>query len=148
METLFLSPWTKSPWRTFCEPVHAAGTLCFSRTREKVHKISIYNGYLEECEIWSLSLREEFLLRTVCGGILRIIFVPRTWTIMENYRKLVNESVITCIVYTWSIFILNCRIKRTEPIPVATRSMAWVCGRSLAGIVGSSAVGSMDACRL
>jgi len=27
------------------------------------------------------------------------------------------------------------------PIPVAVRSQAWICGRSLAGIVGSNSVG-------
>ena len=30
------------------------------------------------------------------------------------------------------------------PIPVAARSTAWVCGRSLAGIVGSNPAGGMD----
>jgi hypothetical protein len=30
------------------------------------------------------------------------------------------------------------------PVPVATRSKAWVCGRSLAGIVGSNPAGGMD----
>jgi len=30
------------------------------------------------------------------------------------------------------------------PIPVAVRSMAWVCGRSLAGIAGSNPTGNMD----
>jgi hypothetical protein len=29
-----------------------------------------------------------------------------------------------------------------SPIPVAARSKAWVCGRSLAGIVGSNADGA------
>jgi len=29
-------------------------------------------------------------------------------------------------------------------IPVAARSKAWVCGRSLAGIVGSNPAGGMD----
>ena len=33
---------------------------------------------------------------------------------------------------------------RWEPIPVAARSKAWVCGRSLAGIVGSIPAGGMD----
>jgi hypothetical protein len=33
-------------------------------------------------------------------------------------------------------------------IPVATRSKAWVCGRSLAGIVGSNPAGVMDVCLL
>ena len=32
------------------------------------------------------------------------------------------------------------------PIPVVARSKAWVCGRSLAGIVGSNAAGGMDVC--
>ena len=35
-----------------------------------------------------------------------------------------------------------------EPIPVAARSQAWVCGRSLAGITGSNPEGSMDICLL
>ena len=32
------------------------------------------------------------------------------------------------------------------PIPVATRSRAWVCGRTLAGIVGSNPTMGMDVC--
>jgi hypothetical protein len=31
-----------------------------------------------------------------------------------------------------------------KPIPVAALSMAWVCGRSLAGIVGSNPARGMD----
>jgi hypothetical protein len=34
------------------------------------------------------------------------------------------------------------------PIPVAARSEAWVCGRSLTGIVGSNPAGGMDVCLL
>jgi hypothetical protein len=34
------------------------------------------------------------------------------------------------------------------PIPVAVRSMAWVYGRSLTGIVGSNPTGDMDVCLL
>ena len=32
-------------------------------------------------------------------------------------------------------------------IPVAARSQAWVCGRSLVGIAGSNPAGGMDFCR-
>ena len=32
------------------------------------------------------------------------------------------------------------------PVPVATRSEAWVCGRSPADIVGSNPTGGMDVC--
>jgi hypothetical protein len=34
------------------------------------------------------------------------------------------------------------------PISVAVRSKAWVCGRSLAGIVGANPAGGMDVCLL
>jgi hypothetical protein len=34
------------------------------------------------------------------------------------------------------------------PIPVAARSKAWVCGRSLSGIAGSNPGGGMDVCFL
>jgi hypothetical protein len=34
------------------------------------------------------------------------------------------------------------------PIPVAARSKAWVCGRALAGVVGSNPAGCMHVCLL
>ena len=34
------------------------------------------------------------------------------------------------------------------PVPVAARSKAWVCGRSLDGIVGSNPTGGMEVCLL
>jgi hypothetical protein len=34
------------------------------------------------------------------------------------------------------------------PIPVAALPKVWVCGRSLAGIVGSNPAGRMDVCLL
>jgi len=34
------------------------------------------------------------------------------------------------------------------PVPVATRSKAWVYGRLLSGNVGSNPVGAMDVCLL
>ena len=35
-----------------------------------------------------------------------------------------------------------------QPVPVAARSKAWVCGRSPAEIVGSNPTGGMDVCFL
>jgi hypothetical protein len=37
-------------------------------------------------------------------------------------------------------------ITQLVPIPVAARSKAWVCGRSLTGIVGSNTTWGMDVC--
>ena len=41
-------------------------------------------------------------------------------------------------------FVATCK----APIPVAARSKAGVCGRSLAGIVGLNPTGGMDVCLL
>jgi hypothetical protein len=41
------------------------------------------------------------------------------------------------------VTILKC-LSKLLPVPVVPRSMAWVCGRSLAGIVGSNPTGGMD----
>jgi len=38
------------------------------------------------------------------------------------------------------------QLRYLEPIPVAARSKAWVCSRSLAGIVGLNPAGGMDVC--
>ena len=41
--------------------------------------------------------------------------------------------------------VINCK---QQPISVAARSKAWVCGRSLIGTLGSNPVGGMDVCLL
>jgi len=51
----------------------------------------------------------------------------------------------------WSLllhrgFIEISESKDSSPVPVTARSKAWVCGRSLAGIVGSRPTGFMDVC--
>ena len=45
----------------------------------------------------------------------------------------------TCMIFT---------LYSTETIPVVARSKAWLWGPSLAGIVGSNPVGSIDVCVL
>ena len=47
---------------------------------------------------------------------------------------------------TWIAMLLLITQTPSEPIPVAARAKAWVCGRSLAGIVVSNPAGSMDDC--
>jgi hypothetical protein len=47
--------------------------------------------------------------------------------------------------YKYFIFILK---QFAMPIPLATRSKAWVCGRALVGIVGSNPARGMDVCLL
>jgi len=47
---------------------------------------------------------------------------------------------------TWIEMLLLITQTPSEPIPVAARSKAWVCSRSLTGIVVSNPAGGMDDC--
>jgi hypothetical protein len=51
-------------------------------------------------------------------------------------------SVLHKFQCTWEVEYLN----KAMQIPVAARTKAWVCGRSLAGIAGSNPVGSTYVC--
>jgi hypothetical protein len=51
-------------------------------------------------------------------------------------------------MYKKSKFLLNGSSKYVLPTPVAARSKAYVCGRSLAGIADSNTAGGMDVCLL
>ena len=44
------------------------------------------------------------------------------------------------------LFFLLAPICNIQPVSVAARSKAWVCGRSPAEIVGSNPTGGMDVC--
>jgi hypothetical protein len=50
------------------------------------------------------------------------------------------------IRYFSTAILLYCfpKVRHWWPIPVAARSKAWVCGHSLAGVVGSNPAGNMD----
>ena len=54
-----------------------------------------------------------------------------------------DETTTVTELYKINNLILN----KQEPVPVATRSKAWVCGRSPA-IMGSNPAGDMDVCLL
>ena len=64
---------------------------------------------------------------------------PALRHIHVNYDKLyfVSTNLI------WITFLLS---NVPMPVPVATRSKAYVCGRSPAEIVGSNPTGGMDVC--
>jgi hypothetical protein len=45
------------------------------------------------CEIWSLTLREEHILRVFENRVLRRIFGPKRDEVMGEWRKLHNEEL-------------------------------------------------------
>jgi hypothetical protein len=72
----------------------------------------------------------------------------RAWT-SQKASKLIDQNILSADI--WNSY-LQIRIKGandlTAPIPVAVRSKAWVCGRSLTRIVVSNPTGGMDVCLL
>jgi hypothetical protein len=54
-----------------------------------------------------------------------------------------DNFINICVLPTQCICVLYIIL---WSIPVAARSKAWVCGRSIAGIVGLNPTGRMDAC--
>ena len=55
--------------------------------------------------------------------------------VVNFYNKLRLNMAASVVVLRLKILCL--------PLPVAARSRAWVCGRSLAGIAGSNPAGDM-----
>jgi hypothetical protein len=51
-------------------------------------------------------------------------------------------------IYILKVRLPNRVVSTTVSIPAAARSKAWVCGRSLAGILGSNPAGGTDVCFL
>jgi hypothetical protein len=64
----------------------------------------------------------------------------------EHYDKNVTKN--TKVHALKLIKIIPSIVLDAKPIPVDARSKAWVCGRSLSGIVGSNPNGDMDICLL
>jgi hypothetical protein len=54
----------------------------------------------------------------------------------QNYLGKLNILVATQTIFN---------LLQWQPVPVASRSKAWACGRSLGGFVGSNPAGGMDA---
>jgi hypothetical protein len=81
--------------------------------------------------------------------------VPHIWIIKSLELIEINNKIILFIkkiMGHWRtrmcVHTENKLIETEVPIPAAARSKAWVCGRALAGIVGSNPTGGMDVCLL
>jgi len=71
-----------------------------------------------------------------------VLYGCETWslTLREERRLRVFENSVLRRIFGPK--------RDEEPVPVAARSKAWVCGRSLAEIMGSNPAGGMDVCLL
>ena len=66
----------------------------------------------------------------------------------ELVRCYVTTLLVNCAFHSGAENPVGDYTLTVRPIPVAARSKAWVCGRSLARIVGSNPAGGMNVCLL
>jgi len=80
-----------------------------------------------------------FVSERISAGTIKSNVSPSSE--VSNFENFINPKSRLCldIFHDYRLW---------TPIPVATRFEAWVCGRSLAGIVGSNLAGGMDVCPL
>jgi hypothetical protein len=67
--------------------------LLSSNVKVKIYKTIILPVVLYGCEIWSITLREEYRLRVFENRVLRIIFGPNGDEVTGKWRKLHNEEL-------------------------------------------------------
>jgi hypothetical protein len=77
---------------------HSVQNLLSSRLLSKNVKIRIYKTIilsvvLYGCETWSLTLREEHILRVFENRVLRRTFGPERDEVTRDWRKLLNEEL-------------------------------------------------------
>ena len=77
-----------------------------------------------------------------------IIFFIIAASCSSHFSEKSNGNCDQNNIYLLTIarIIYDCNVQRTRERSVAVRSKAWVCGRSLTGIVGSNPTGGMDVC--
>jgi hypothetical protein len=67
--------------------------LLSKKIKIRIYKTIILPVVLYGCETWSLTLREEHILRVFENRVLRRIFGPRRDKVTGDWRKLHNEEL-------------------------------------------------------
>jgi hypothetical protein len=70
-----------------------SSSLLSKNLKIKIYKKIILPVVLYECEIWSLTLREERRLRVFENRVLRGVFGGKRDKVTEEWRKLHNEQL-------------------------------------------------------
>jgi hypothetical protein len=88
-------------WNSGNACYHSVQNLLSSRLMSKNIKIRIYKTIilpvvLYGCETWSLILSEEHRLRLLKNRVLKEIFGPKSYIIIQGWRKCIMRSFITC----------------------------------------------------
>jgi len=86
---------TMSSWNTcyYLVPNVVPYSLLSKNTNIKIYRTIILPPVLYDCEIWSLTLREECGLRVLENRVLRRIFWSKRDKIKGEWRKLHNEEL-------------------------------------------------------
>jgi hypothetical protein len=95
--------------------------------------------------MWKLSKNAE-VQRTLDVVMFSVVqnFIHTVASVCERFDVKSWSTCVNDISKNWNFYTLNFGL----PIPLAALPKAWVCGRSLAGIVDSNPTGGMDVCLL
>jgi len=122
--------------------LHLVGCLycCVNDARSHKHHTEILCHLLKKmqltCAVWVESLNNGDDGRVDNMQILSEI-LSKIWVSVRAWPSFHLSLFVRC-------FVCNKPNFKLWPTPVAARSKAWVCGRLLAGIVGSNPAGGMD----
>jgi len=75
-------------------------------------------------------------------------YVSRSLSVSYGFSQVVTKPLVQNFLAENPHCIILWLYSFPLPIPVATRSKEWVCGRSFAGIEGSNPAVDMDVCLL
>jgi hypothetical protein len=77
----------------FNQPIHTYYSLLYSTTKIKIYRTIIFPVVLYGCETWSVTLREEHMLRVFENRVLRRIFGSQRDEVTGEWRRLHNEEL-------------------------------------------------------
>jgi hypothetical protein len=70
-----------------------SSSLLSKNIKIKIYRTVILPVVLYGCEIWSLTLRDEYILRVFENRVLRGIFGPKSDKVTGEWRRLHNEEL-------------------------------------------------------
>jgi hypothetical protein len=78
---------------TIQSKIQVLSCLLSRNVKIEVYKTVIIRKVLYGCETWSLTIREEHIVKVCESGVLRRIFGPKRDEVAGGWRKLHNEAL-------------------------------------------------------
>jgi hypothetical protein len=110
-----------------------SSSLLSKNIKIKIYRTITFPVVLYGCETWSLTLKEEHMLRVLENRVLRKIFGPKTEEVTGEWKRLHNEKFNDLLSSPKIIWVIKSRIVRWEGHVVSMGERRGAC-RILVGI--------------